>query len=48
MKKDMKLGVNLTNKSVVNEMIKEVIGLEVEIEMNVTDSLGNYFYIMKL
>lgn len=43
MRKDMKLVVNLMNKSVINEMIKEVTGLEVEIEMNVTDGLGNFF-----
>jgi len=43
MKKDMKLGVNLMNKNVINEMIKKVTGLEVEIEMNVTDGLGNFF-----
>jgi len=43
MKKDTKLGVNLMNKSVINEMIKEVTGLELEIEMNVTDGLGNFF-----
>jgi len=49
MKKDMKLDVNLMNKSVIKEMIKEVTGLEVEIEVNVTDGLGNFFlYIMKL
>lgn len=48
MKKDMKLGVNLMNKSVIKEMIKEVTGLEVEIEMNAIDGLGNFFlYIMK-
>lgn len=46
MKKDMKLGVNLMNKSVIKEMIKEVIGLEVEIEMNVTDDLGKILLLI--
>lgn len=45
MKKDMKLGVNLMNKSVVNEMTKEVTGLEVVIEMNVTDGLGTFLFL---
>lgn len=45
MKKDMKLVVNLMNRSVINEMIKEVTGLEVEIEMNVTDGLGKFFFV---
>jgi len=43
MKEDMKLGINLINKGVIKEMIKEVTGLEVEIEMNVIDGgLGNF------
>lgn len=42
MKKDMKLGVNLMSKSVLKEMIKEVIDLEVKIEMVAADDLGKY------
>jgi len=46
MKKDMKLGVNLMNKSVISDMIKEFTGLEVEIKMNVTGGLGIFFFIL--
>lgn len=40
MKKDTKLGVNLMNKNVIKEMIKEVIDQEVLIGVIVTDDLG--------
>lgn len=40
MKKDMKLGVNLTNKSDIKERIKEVIDLEVKNEVIVISDLG--------
>lgn len=40
MKKDTKLDVNLMNKSVAKETIKEVTDLEVVIEVIVIDGLG--------
>lgn len=41
MKKDTKLGVSLTSKSVTKEKIKEVTDLEAENEVTDIDDLGN-------
>jgi len=45
-KKDMKLGVSLTSKSVTKEMTKEVTDLEVENEVTAIDDLGNGIIVM--
>lgn len=40
MKKDVKLGVNLMSKSVIEEMIRGVTDLEVQIAVTVIEDLG--------